>query len=211
MNEAVETIQYRGHEIEIFYDEGGESPRNWDNLTEIHYHSNSYELGDTNHTDIDEYNAMLRTAKRQGDIIIPMFAYIHSGVCLSLASFHGRLPQGHAEFDSGRAGTVIVRRKVLLDNYGKTRMTEALRKRAYEIAESDITTLNQYFAGDVYGYVIDDEDSCWGYYGTEYCIDEAKSIVDCIIKHDIKEHCNKVKQWIKHKVGLLNRYSESFV
>jgi len=208
--EAVETIEYKGHTIEIFPDECNESPREWDNLTEIHYHSNSYVLGDTNWRDkIDEYENMLKEAKRNGDLIIPMFAYIHSGVALSLESFYGKLPQGHARFDSGRAGTVIVRKKVMLENFGRKIFTQKLKERAYKIAESDISTYNQYFMGDIYGFVIDDGqgDSCWGYYGTEDCIDEAKSSVDWTVKQEIKEHCEKVKQWIKNKVALVYRKS----
>ncbi len=183
--EAVETIEHKGHTIEIFPDvNGSESPRDWDNLSEIHYHSNSYVLGDTNwRGKEEEYEDMLRQAKRQGDLIIPMFAYIHSGVALSLESFHGKLPQGHAEFDSGRAGTVIVRRKDILENYGKKRMSKQLREEAYKHAEAEIGVLNQFFCGDVYGYVIDEDgDSCWGYYGTKDCIEQAKEAVDYTVK-----------------------------
>ncbi|GAG59940.1 unnamed protein product, partial [marine sediment metagenome] len=205
--EAVETIEYKGHTIEIFPDDCGESPRDWDNITEIHYHANSYVLGDTNwYGKIDEYDAMLKQAKRQGDLVIPMFAYIHSGVHLSLESFYGKLPQGHAEFDSGRAGSVIVRRKEILDNWGAKRMSAALREKGYNAAKGDIDTLNQFFAGDVYGYVVDgDGDSCWGFYGTKDCIDEAEGIVDWIVKDTIKKHVKKVKQWIKGKVPLQYR------
>lgn len=205
--DVIKTIKYKGHTIEIKQDDCNESPRDWDNLTEIHYHSSRYTLGDTNHTDMDEYNAMLREAKRQGDVVIPMFAYIHSGISLSLASFHGRLPQGHAQFDSGRAGTVIIRRKDILENWGGKRMTPKLREKAYEYAEGDIETLNQFFAGDVYGYVVDgDGDSCWGFYGMEDVTAEAKSAIDWQIKRQTKEHCEQLKKWIKNKVGIAYRY-----
>ena len=138
---------------------------------------------------MEGYEVMLRQAKRQGDLVIPMFAYIHSGVCLSLKDFYDvGLPQGHAYFDSGRAGTVIVRRKTILENWGKKKLTKELRQKGYDAAQSDIDTLNQYFAGDVYGYVIDEDgDSCWGYYGMECCIEEAKSIVDYIVEQAVKE------------------------
>ena len=187
MNDAVETIQHNGHTIEIFPDSCDESPREWDNLAEIHYHSNSYTLGDTNwRNDIEGYEDMLAEAKRQGDLIIPMFAYIHSGIVLSLSSFYGRLPQGHAEFDSGRAGTVIIRKKKMLEEFGGKIFTKKLKEKAYKNAEGEIATLNQYFAGDVYGYVIDEDgDSCWGYYGTEDCIAEAKSVVDYMVKNEV--------------------------
>ena len=196
MNDAIETIQYKDHQIEIFPDECGESPRGWENITEIHYHSRSYVLGDTNwYGKIDEYDKMIAKAKRQGDLVIPMFAYIHSGVSLSLSSFYGRLPQGHAEFDSGRAGTVIVRRKKMLEEFGGKIFTQKLKERAYKIAEGDINTYNQYFMGDVYGYVVDEDgDSCYGYYGMEYAIEEAKSVVDYIVDQERKEYCEKVEK-----------------
>jgi hypothetical protein len=42
--------------------------------------------------------------------------------------------------------------------------------------------------GDVYGYVIenandDDLDSCWGFYGIDYCIQEAKDAAEHVRKN----------------------------
>lgn len=182
MREAIETIEYKGCKIEIFPDEMAESPREWDNLTEIHYHSRSYVLGDTNYTDIDKFNEMLRKAYKNKDMVIPLFAYIHSGVSLSLASFQGRLPQGHAEFDSGQAGVVIIRRKAILENWSKKKLTKDLKEKAYKVAEGEIKTLNQYFMGDIYGFNVSENeehvDSCWGFYGQEDCEAEARGAVD---------------------------------
>jgi len=217
--EAVETIEYKDHTIEIFQDENCESPREWANLCEIHYHSSNYILGDTNwRGDMDGYEDMLKEAKKHGDLIIPMHAYIHGGVALSLSSFYGKLPQGHAEFDSGRAGTVIVRRKKILEEYGGKILTKKLKERVYKYAQGEIKTYNQYFAGDVYGYVVDDDDSCWGYYGTKYAIEEAESIVDYLVKEERKaeleqlekekkDHFEQVKKWIRSKTPFQYRTS----
>ncbi len=154
---------------------------------------------------------MLKEAKRAGDLVIPMFAYIHSGVCLSLQSFYGRLPQGHAEFDSGRAGTVIVRKKEILANWGtgkKKKLTKRMLECAYNSAKGDIEVLNRYFSGAVYGYMIDDDDSCWGFYGeTDEIMDEAKAIVDYMIEQEKKEHYKQLKIWIKNKVPFYARTS----
>ncbi len=190
--DAIETIEHKGHTINIFPDDCEESPRDWDNITEIHYHSSRYTLGDTNwYNKIDEYDAMLKKAKRQGDLVMPMFAYIHSGVVLSHESFHGKLSQGHAHFDSGRAGTIIIKRQDILDNWGKgkkKRVTKAMMELAYNSAKGDIETLNQFFSGEVFGYVIDEDgDSCWGFYGTECCIEEAKSIVDHMTEQEFND------------------------
>lgn len=59
------------------------------------------------------------------------------------------------------------------------------------VLEGEIETYEQYINGNVYGYVVEGEDgeeiddggSCWGFYpegdgGYEYCLREAKSIVD---------------------------------
>jgi hypothetical protein len=127
---------------------------------------------------MEGYEEMLNDAKKQGDLVIPFYAYIHGNVALSLETFYGKLPQGHAYFDSGRAGTVIVRRKKMLEEFGKKVFTKKLKEKAYKYAKSEIETYNQYFQGDVYGYVIDEDgDSCWGYYGVEDCIEQAKEAV----------------------------------
>lgn len=54
---------------------------------------------------------------------------------------------------------------------------------AEKYLKSEVETYDQYLTGDVYGYVIEDKegeelDSCWGFYGEEYCLEEAKSIAD---------------------------------
>ena len=44
--------------------------------------------------------------------------------------------------------------------------------------------MSLYLTGEVYGYEIEDPDgeedgdSCWGFYGFDYCMQEARSIVD---------------------------------
>jgi hypothetical protein len=50
-----------------------------------------------------------------------------------------------------------------------------------EVAESMIKEMNQYLEGDVWGYVIEDEegselDSCWGMFGDDHCEAEARSM-----------------------------------
>jgi hypothetical protein len=59
-------------------------------------------------------------------------------------------------------------------------------KQAEECLKSEVETYSQYLEGDVYGYVVsvpDDEDedadgeeldSCWGLFGMDYCVEEAK-------------------------------------
>lgn len=205
----LESITYKGHEIVIEHDESPQNPRTeWDNFTEIHCSSSRNYLGEHNHKTWDDLHAAVRKAERRGDIAFKMFAYIHSGTALSLETFHGRLPQGHAEFDSGHAGYVIVKKKDIIGSWGKKNWTEKLRQKAYEVAKSDLETFDAYLNGEVYGFVIDDHgDSCWGYYSVEEAMEEAKHSVDYTVKHNIKEHLKQLKLWIKNKVPLRIRLS----
>lgn len=175
-------IEYNGHTIKIKYDECPENPRTeHDNITEIHCRQSRYYLGEHAHSDTEEMIAEEKKAKRQGDFVLKVFAYIHSGVALSLESFGGKLPQGHAEFDSGCSGYIIIRREKMLKEFGARRWTKKLREKAYELCKGELEEFAQYINGEVYGYVIDDnEHSCWGYYSDEDCLTEAKNLVDAI-------------------------------
>lgn len=205
----IKTKIYKNHEIEIELDESPQNPRTeWENFTEIHCCSNDHYLGEHNHSSWDECRKAIREAKKRGDLVFKVFAYIHGGVALSLESFHGKLPQGHAEFDSGQCGFIVVKKKDIIENFGKKNWTEELKKKAYEVAESDIKIFGAYLNGEVYGYVIDDtEDSCFGYYDVDSAIEEAKSTIDYMINNKIKEHCEQLKIWIKNKVPLYVRIS----
>ena len=203
-----ETETYKGHEIEIKYDENPLNPRTeWDNFTEIHCCSSNHYLGEHNHDSWDDVHKAIREAKEQGNLVFKVFAYIHSGTSLSLESFHGKLPQGHAEFDSGQCGYIVVNKKDIVGSWGKKNWTDKLRKKAYEVAQQDIETFNSYLNGQVFGYVVDDVDSCWGYYDTEYALEEARDIIDYTIKENIKKHYEQLKKWIKNKVPLHVRTS----
>ena len=205
MSYEIDRIEYKGHTIVIESDDNPQNPRTeWDNLTEVHCCSNRYYLGEHNHASWDECREAIAEHERNGAMVFDLYTYIHSGTRLSLGSFHGRLPQGHAQFDSGKCGFVVVPKKGIMENWGKKNWTEALRKKAYEVAEQDIATFNEYLSGDVCGYIIDEDgDSCWGYYGgKQYAIDDAKGVVDYIVKEAKQSHFEQLKTWIKNHVPL---------
>jgi hypothetical protein len=180
---TVETEQYKGHMITVELDPDPLDPRReYDNLTEFHVLKSRYYLGEHQHRAASDIDAVVREAKERGDMVLRLYAYIHSGTFLSLESFYGRLPQGHAEFDSGCCGVIIVRREKMLREFGRKRWRAALRRRAYEIAQSDVEVFTAYLNGAVYGYVVDDHvESCWGFYDTEEAMREAKEVVDHMV------------------------------
>jgi len=205
-----ESIEYKGHSIVIENDDNPQNPRTeWDNLTEIHCCSSRYYLGEHNHSNWDEFNEAVAEAKRQGDMVVDLYAYIHGGVALSIRSFHeAALPQGHAYFDSGKCGVVIIRREQYLKEFGRKKWSKKLQAKAYEYIKGDIETFNAYLNGEVYGYIVDDhEESCWGYYSVEEAMDEAKSVVDWMIQKAKKSHFEQLKTWIRNRVPLSVRQS----
>lgn len=172
--EPVETIPYKNHTISVFLDDCSESPRTWDNLSEFHCCHRRYSLGDEefNYSTGSDCIDVAQQAEKQGDIVLPLYLYDHSGITISLTPFH-------CPWDSGQVGFVIVRRAKMLQEFGGKRFTQSLKEKALHIAESEVHTYDQFLRGEIYGYQIDEDgDSCWGFYGQEDCISEAKSIID---------------------------------
>lgn len=104
---------------------------------------------------------------------IPLYAYIHSGVHLSLTNT--TYPFNDL-WDSGIAGEVFVRRD--------SSLTPTLEK-AMEIAQDYVDCWNYYLSGDVWGFTIEDEqgilqDSAYGYYVDDLykVLPEAHKIID---------------------------------
>jgi len=181
--------EYKGYKIEIHQDECGGSPREWDNICIIHTGHKRYSIGDKNYNDRESIDEAFHEAKENGDIVLPLYLYDHSGITISLSPFS-------CPWDSGQVGFVVVPRLKMIEEFGKKNFTLKLKARALEIAESEVNTLDQFIRGEVYGYKVFGEgddgdreelDSCWGYYGEEDAITEAKSIVDYYVEEKEKE------------------------
>ena len=99
-------------------------------------------------------------------IILPIYAYIHSGITISLSPFS-------CKWDSGLAGFIYCNPS----DYGITR--EDLKG----ILKTEVATLNQYLTNDVYKIEITNNQteeelfSCYGYYGYTYAYTEAEGLL----------------------------------
>lgn len=99
------------------------------------------------------------------------------------------------EFHNPNVGTcyAVVERDQLQDEYikyGQT-MRQALYH-ARQCAKGEIATYLAWADGEVYGYTVEDNegnhvDSCWGFYGYEYCKEEAESVVKWHEEQEEKE------------------------
>jgi len=199
--DAIKTETYKGYEIRIHPDENAEDPRAFEsNLgTMVCFHGR-YNLGDKGDHKSDDFSgwAALETHLRTAHgavIVLPLFLYDHSGLRMKVGSFQGLLSQGHAEFDSGQVGFIYTDAatiRKLWGRGGKSRLSPADLKKAQKGLEVEVTVYDQFLSGDVYGYRVvkpgkceacghdDDEEveSCWGFYGMDETLAEAKRVVD---------------------------------
>jgi hypothetical protein len=109
-------------------------------------------------------------------LMLPLYLFDHSGISMSTGSFGD-------PWDSGQVGWIYMDRKTAIENWGKAKLTKAVRAQALESLKSEVEVYDQFLTGDVYGYVVEDEDgaevdSCWGFFGLDYCRAEAVSAAD---------------------------------
>jgi len=122
--------------------------------------------------------------------------YEHSGVAYSV-----RGEGMNCRWDTSTAWAMWAPDKCLLDEL-KDLKGAARRTKCIEYARQACTEINKWFSGDVYGVVVKhfnlkgeeiDEDSCWGYFGSEYATEELNS--------QIKWHLKESKKNEKQKTG----------
>lgn len=159
----------REYKIKIVRDDSPESPREWDNLCTMEYAHPRYILGDkwyspamAGYDSWEDYEYYL---EKQGYLFLPLYIYDHGGVTMKTTPFGD-------VWDSGRVGTIYARRDEILKRIGGKAMSRARRQWAYDVMRSEVDEFDTYLRGEVYGYIIEDEegnqlDSCWGFYGED--------------------------------------------
>jgi hypothetical protein len=178
MRNEIESFTVGTKTVKIMTDENPESPRHDSNLGVMVAFHRRYDLGDKGHgvraddfNGWDEMEAHLRKEK-DAALILPLYLYDHSGITMSTKPFS-------CPWDSGRLGLIYVTKAKLREEYGVKRLGAATLRKATAVLEGEVETYDQYLRGDVYGYAVEDEggnvlDSCWGFYGLDYCREEAK-------------------------------------
>lgn len=187
----VESEDYKGYKIRIIQDVDALNPRESDDYLMgimLCFHKR-YELGDKTYLKSDQFGSWgeiedYLTKEEKAILVHPLYLYDHSGLRMKIGSFQGLLPQGHAEFDSGQVGFIYTTKQRIKDMYSIKRLTKKQLDRADKELIGEVSTYDDYLSGQVWGFVIEDEDeehveSCWGFYGdTEEPMKEAKRIVD---------------------------------
>jgi hypothetical protein len=105
-----------------------------------------------------------------GHIFLPLSLYDHSGLTIWVGS-------PSCPWDSGYVGIVHASASKVKAEFNGD------RDKAIACMKSEVETYDQYLRGDVYGFTITDTEndieveSCWGVYGLNDCIAEAKACV----------------------------------
>lgn len=195
-----ETIKYKGFTIKVSYDEYyNETPNDWsfdENFLIYNHRQFFVEVKGFDPEEIFEHIQETKKYFYEGYYVFPVYAYIHSGVSLSL----GRSSYPFTDsWDTSFSGFYLVKR--MKGTYSKNQ--------AFKIAQNMIKVWNEILGGEVYGYVTEEtEDGCTGFIGEEgykQMIEEAKEEIDYYIKKQIKKHCDKLKVQIKNKVPIAKR------
>jgi hypothetical protein len=169
MTEIIAAPDLAHVKIKIEQDTDASSPRlEFDNAAVFVCFHRRYKLGDKHdYKDPSEFKSWLK--ENSGDIAIrvPLFMYDHSGLTVSTRPFS-------CPWDSGQIGEIYMTKETVEKEFGGD------IEKAKSCIEAEVSAYDQYLQGDVYGYVIEDEngtqvDSLWGLYGRDYAIEAAKS------------------------------------
>lgn len=208
MENPIEKFEVGDYTVKIYPDFNPESPREWDNLgTMICFHSR-YRLGDRHDYRPEDYQSWDEIAdavrKEHGPCLIyPLYLYDHSGLAISMSSEPFRMIDS-AVWDWGIVGLHYAPYARIRENWGISRVTKKYLDWAVKLLRAEVETYNQYLQNEVYGYVIegpgtDGEDSCWGFYGLDECVKEARGVAEYLVK-DQKERAIQNSKDIKKEM-----------
>lgn len=193
---AVHEERHGDYVIEIHIDGDPFSPRDDDNTSTMVCFHKRYNLGDKHSYNEKDYASWgeLYDAIEADDkpiLIRPLYMYDHSGLAFRMGTGFNDIDSGG--WDWGQVGWIYVskdsfdaERPVLSGVMPQTETEEETLARCLKLMESELETYAQYVNGEVYGFVIskievcshgdehrEEIDSCWGFYGQDYCLQEA--------------------------------------
>lgn len=146
---------------------------------------------DVLHVDLNLSEDEAKAIIKENICMVPIYIYDHSGISIQTTPFS-------CPWDSGQVGWIYATKE-------NCKEEGIAFEDAGEVLKSEIEELNQFLTGDVWGYTIYSQDveddcddfvfiegvsdylipieSCWGYYGYEYCKNEALRLVNGFIKN----------------------------
>jgi len=131
-----------------------------------------YSLGDKHSMSREE---ILDYVARDDVISLPLYLYDHSGLTMRTTPFS-------CPWDSGQVGFIAVTKERVRKEYGYKRVSRKLIKRVEGYLRNEVSEYDQYLTGEVYGYTVTfpdgTQESCWGFYGSDAALNEARAMAD---------------------------------
>ena len=183
-------IEYKGHTIRIKQDFDTQDPlAEFDVASQFWFFHGHYNLGSqkpVGERDFAEWSEVEAYIRREFKPVamFPVSMLDHSGLWL-------RRGIGFAEdlggWDSGQIGFAFISRQTVLKEYSCRRIGKRIQARAANLLQAEFEMYAKYVEGDVWGYVVAGpacNDSCWGFYGYDYCLKEAEQAIDYALEND---------------------------
>ncbi len=196
---AIETIERAGFVARIFYDEDASGPDDWDTFGKLAFNGHRIALHGSDLPGIvdqcdsafpcdacDGYGTSEEGEGGTCDVCKGSGAH---GEALA-KRMHGAIAVLPVYAYDDRMGTVVE----VADDWTRANgwiyatqesvdMTGVPADAYLAALESELAAWNQYLQGDVYGVVVTDPrgeeiDSCWGFYGFDYAMEEARGMLD---------------------------------
>lgn len=170
---AIETIEYKGFEIEVHYDDDAENPRDWDNCGIMLFGGPWARWGDKHeHTSREEVEVWIEE-NCEGGIVHPVYVYDHSGYALK--HDEGGFPDW--QWDVSFVGYHVMTPEKIKEEWGtepdKEGKTPMERAEAY--LKGELSTYDDYVNGCCYFWMITWPDGDWDTLGTYYGYDHENS------------------------------------
>lgn len=200
-----ETEEYKGYTIKIIQEEYPSNPREeFDNMGIMSCYHRDYILGDKKyskrHVDLD---GIVKDPK-----VFALGLYFHDHGMIGMSCDNDFTH----DYDDGLVGYIWITKERVRKEYSCKRITRKTREKLLKYLQGEVKEYSQYLEGDVWGYQIvgprskydpeecetcedryscpecngcedgEELDSCWGYYGSDYCLQEAKSMVDYYVE-----------------------------
>lgn len=174
------------YRLRLEQDRDAQNPRDWDNAGKMVCFHKRYLLpneGEYNRDHFDSWDELGTQLKKDGaKVILPIYMYDHSGLSVKTTPFQCR-------WGSGQIGFIYLDIKTILENWSWKWLSPVQRETLKESLRSEVETFSQYISGDVWGFIFEkhspgiivddtlgdfeendsweDENSCWGFYGTD--------------------------------------------
>lgn len=150
---------YRGYVIRIWHDEFPQNPReDYDPLGVMICRSDRrYAIGDTGHgynPDRYSWQELLEEILEDEKPVVVLPLYINTGGYVSISVDEDRLCGRGAELDENIDGLIIARRKDVLREFGRKKVSPRLVQQVEKVLLGEVAEYQAYLNGEIYGYTI---------------------------------------------------------